>query len=114
MDTIQNVQTQTAYASALTLGPDDYEGISASIWNQTCWYQVWQLDSGGHHQLGDWGAEIASAPSAFTIQRCGGIRFRTNPNTPSSPAIVNAWAWKDSEPVIIGGLQLQGSLATTG
>lgn len=114
MQIIDNQTTQANYANALTVGPDNFEALSVSVWNATVAAQFFTLGSNGDWQVGGWGDEILLAPSAVTVERCGGARFRTNPATPASVGQINAYAWKEGEPVIGGGLQLTGTLATTG
>lgn len=111
MDTIDNELTQAEYANALTLGPDAYEAISISVWNESVVMQVYDKPD-GHQQQGSWGSEQLVAPSSVTIQRAAGVRFRTNPGGAAGRIVASAW--REGEPLVTGGLQLQGTLGGGG
>lgn len=119
MDQISNQQTQASYVNALTLGPSNYDSITAQIFNATAVYQVFSLGNDGDYQTGDWGTDLYAVASeqigtTLNISKCGGIRLKTNPATPSTPARVNAWAWKDGEPQIVGLTGPAGTLGSGG
>jgi len=113
VDTINNLLTLASYDNTLTLGPDAYEQISISVWNNTVVMQIFDAP-GGHYQQGNWGVEILVSPSSLTLQRCGGVRFKTNPAAGSSAGRIVAQAWRSGEPLIGGGVQLTGSLTGSG
>jgi microcystin-dependent protein len=114
MQYIANVSTLAGYDPTLTIAPSNYEALSYAIWNNTCAVQFFRLGASGGFQDGDWSDEIFISPSSGNVTRCGGIRFRTNPNTPTTPGLINAWAWKAGEPQISGGQQLTGTLSASG
>jgi len=115
VDQISNAQTAADYSDALTLGPSNYDAISVNVWNNSCVSQTFELDAGGNYQLGSWGAEsLDSANSTYLLQNCGGVRFKTNPNTPATPARIVAYAWKSGDVQKIGGIQLAGTISASG
>lgn len=111
---ISNQTTQASYVAALSFGPDEFDYISYSVWNETVAAQAFDLSAAGAFQLGDWGTEVLLPPSSGIIQKTGGVRFRTNPATPANPGIVSAWGIKSGGSQWLGGVQLTGTLATTG
>lgn len=113
MQTIANVQTLATYDDTLTLGPDAFEAISVQVWNATVLMQTWNAPAGQYVQ-GQWIDETLVAPSTLTLARCGGVRFKTNPSTPATPGRIIAFAYKAGEPVVVGGIQLSGTLASSG
>ena len=105
MRVLNAVQTQAQYVDALTVGPDEFEAIAFVVFNATVQAQVYQLGSGAHYQGGTWSDELLIAASAEvsgsgTVERTGGIRFRTNPATPGNAGRITCWAWRDGEPRI--------------
>lgn len=96
--------TGANYATALTMGPANFEAITVSVFNAAVIAQVYKLASSGHVGAGIWDEELLVSPgaNALTLSRCGGVRFRTNPDTPDFPGVVNGWAWKRDEPRISG------------
>lgn len=111
---ISNQTTQTNYVDALTLGPDEFDYLSYSVWNATVAAQAFDLSSAGAWQLGSWGQEVLLPPASGILQRAGGIRFRTNPATPAAPGIVSVWGIKSGGAQWIGGVQLVGTLSSGG
>lgn len=112
---INNVATQADYAVDLTLGPDLFEAISVNVWNNSCVSQVFELNADGDYQLGQWSDEsLEAANSTFVLQRCGGVRFKTNPAAGSSPARIVAIGIKPGGVQKVGGIQLQGTIAASG
>jgi len=115
VDQISNVQTAADYTDALTLGPSNYDAISVNVWNNSCISQTFELGPGGDYQTGQWGAEsLEAANSTFQLGNCGGVRFKTNPDTPGSVARIVAYAWKSGDVQKLGGIQLSGTISGTG
>ena len=115
MDQISNVATQADYTDLLTLGPSNYDAISVNVWNNSCVSQTFELGPGGDYQTGQWGSEsLEAANSTFQLGNCGGVRFKTNPDTPGTPARIIAYAWKSGDVQKVGGIQLSGALLASG
>lgn len=112
MQTISNVATLADYDATLTLGPDDFDGITVSVWNNSVVMQVYSAP-GGRWQQGTWESEQLIAPSTVSLDKCAGVRFKTNPAS-GLPGRIVASARRVGEPLIAGGVQLTGTLAGTG
>ena len=115
MDQISNVATQADYTDLLTLGPSNYDAICVNVWNNSCVSQTFELGPGGDYQTGQWGSESPeTANSTFQLANCGGVRFKTNPDTPGTPARIIAYAWKSGDVQKLGGIQLSGAIGAAG
>ena len=115
MDQISNVATQADYTDLLTLGPSNYDAINVNVWNNSCVSQTFELGPGGDYQTGQWGSEsLEAANSTFQLGNCGGVRFKTNPDTPLTPAQIIAYAWKSGDVQKLGGIQLSGTINASG
>lgn len=106
--------TQANYVESLTLGPDEFEGIQVAVWNATAVGRFYDLGPTGRTGSGTWGEEAKYAPGTIQARRTGGAQFRTNPDTPSTPALVIMSGWKAGQSVIAGGVQLTGQLSAAG
>jgi hypothetical protein len=110
---IPNVQTTADYTNATTLGPDAFESVTVNVWNFSALMQVFTQPEGGY-QVGEWADEILCTPGQYTLDRCAGVRFKTNTATPTTPARILAQAWRDGEPRVFGGLEYTTTLGGTG
>lgn len=119
METITAQQTQAGYVDALTVGPNDFEAITGVVFNASVVMQVFQLGPGGSYQTGSWADELLVAASAdvaspISLARCGGARFRTNAQTPTTPGRVTCWAWRAGEPQVTAQVSTGGTLGGGG
>jgi hypothetical protein len=92
---IQNQPTQDNYADELTVPPMGWESIEVSISDAPAMMRL----------LGPRGEpldELLVEPETLSLERAGGVQFKTNPATPNLAATISAYAYRKGEPVISG------------
>lgn len=110
---ITNLETQADYTDTLTLGPLNFAALQAVVFNNPCIVQPFIYNSDGEYQSGDWHQEVLALGTIF-LTNCGGLRFKTNPDTPTKPARIVGIGWQPAEPQLFPAWAPTGTLGADG
>ncbi len=103
MQAISGKKTQASYVTALTIQPFEWEAIEVVIEDAPVMMQLFENDEHrGGYQGGDWRSELLVDPTNLTLEKVGGVRFRTNPDAPNLAGTVFAVARTKDDPVVAG------------
>lgn len=111
MQSIPNVATQDGYVDALTLGPDATATQLVYVVANAAVYAQFRPQSADGTVL-PFGPEVLLTPTANTVQRCSGCRFKSA--VAGTPARVVAQLLEPADPQFGGGVPFASTLAASG